>query len=161
MQGIFLHILADTLGSAGVIVSTLLIRYTGWTGFDPLASIFIAVLIFLSVIPLLKGAFVELLLDVDDGTQYALRSALGDVSVMTGVGAVEGIRFWKCPSQNTGDDDRCRGLLTVVASIDGDIEDVRRRVRNLLLNQVSKLDDVIVQVTRTAGTASPVKQASS
>ncbi|KAJ2539267.1 hypothetical protein EV175_006365, partial [Coemansia sp. RSA 1933] len=52
MQGVFLHVLADTLGSVGVIISTLLIRQFGWTGFDPLASIAIAVLIFASVVPL-------------------------------------------------------------------------------------------------------------
>ncbi|KAJ1922553.1 hypothetical protein IWQ60_006452 [Tieghemiomyces parasiticus] len=62
MQGVFLHILADTLGSVGVIVSTLLIRYFHWPGFDPLASIFIAVLIFLSVIPLVRHAAYQLLL---------------------------------------------------------------------------------------------------
>ncbi|KAI9293760.1 cation efflux protein [Neoconidiobolus thromboides FSU 785] len=62
MQGVFLHILADTLGSVGVIISTLLIQYFGWTGFDPLASIFIAVLIFFSVLPLIQSSFSILLL---------------------------------------------------------------------------------------------------
>lgn len=42
----------DTLGSVGVIISTLLIQYYGWTGFDPIASLFIAVLIVASVVPL-------------------------------------------------------------------------------------------------------------
>ena len=41
----FLHILADTLGSIGVIVSSLLIRYHGWMVADPICSMLIAGLI--------------------------------------------------------------------------------------------------------------------
>merc|ERR1719322_724160 len=52
----FLHILADTLGSAGVIVSTLLMHYFGWMIADPICSIMIGVLISLSVWPLLKSS---------------------------------------------------------------------------------------------------------
>jgi zinc transporter 5/7 len=47
-----------------VIVSTLLIQYYGWTGFDPIASIFIAVLIAASVIPLVIDTGKVLALDV-------------------------------------------------------------------------------------------------
>lgn len=66
MKGIFLHILADTLGSAGVIVSTILIKLTGWTVFDPLASMFIASLILVSSIPLLKSSMNGILFKLDD-----------------------------------------------------------------------------------------------
>ncbi|CAE7224629.1 unnamed protein product, partial [Rhizoctonia solani] len=52
MRGVFLHVMADTLGSVGVIISTLLIQWYGWTGFDPIASLFIAILIAASVVPL-------------------------------------------------------------------------------------------------------------
>jgi zinc transporter 5/7 len=55
-QGIFLHILADTLGSIGVIISSLLIRFFGWHIADPICSIIIALLISLSVIPLLSDS---------------------------------------------------------------------------------------------------------
>ena len=51
--GVFLHILADTLGSVGVIISTLLIWIFQVTIFDSIFSIGIAVLILLSVFPLL------------------------------------------------------------------------------------------------------------
>lgn len=37
-QGIFLHILADTLGSVGVIISSLLIRFFGWNIADPVTK---------------------------------------------------------------------------------------------------------------------------
>ena len=55
-QGIFLHILADTMGSVGVIISSLLIRYFDWHIADPICSLIIAILIVLSVIPLLTDS---------------------------------------------------------------------------------------------------------
>ena len=45
----FLHILADTLGSVGVIVSAILMQMFGWMIADPVCSIFIALLIAMSV----------------------------------------------------------------------------------------------------------------
>ncbi|KAJ9090075.1 hypothetical protein DSO57_1006468 [Entomophthora muscae] len=75
MEGVFLHIMADTLGSVGVIISTLLIKYFGWTGFDPLASIFIAVLIFFSVLPLIKSSYAILMLYVPPNVSDSLRQA--------------------------------------------------------------------------------------
>ena len=49
MQGVFLHILADALGSVGVIISAVLMHMFGWMIADPICSIFIAVMIALSV----------------------------------------------------------------------------------------------------------------
>lgn len=43
--GVFLHILADTLGSVGVIISSALIHQYGWMISDPICSIIIATLI--------------------------------------------------------------------------------------------------------------------
>ena len=37
-RAMFLHVLADALGSVGVIVSTLLVEWYGWTWADPLAA---------------------------------------------------------------------------------------------------------------------------
>jgi Co/Zn/Cd efflux system component len=45
ISGVFLHILADTLGSVGVIISSGLIHQFGWMAADPICSLFIAVLI--------------------------------------------------------------------------------------------------------------------
>lgn len=142
MEGIFLHILADTLGSAGVIVSTILIRYFGWTGFDPLASIFIAVLIFLSVIPLLKSSFSDLLLTLQNDQEYTLREVLGEVSLISGVSGIPFIRFWVDGQR------KMHGILTIRAGIDGDTDVVRQKVKRRLHEGVPELVDVVVQVDR-------------
>lgn len=50
----YLHVLADTMGSVGVIISSLLIDQFGILIADPICSVFISVMILLSVVPLLK-----------------------------------------------------------------------------------------------------------
>ncbi|KAK6011725.1 cation efflux family protein, partial [Ostertagia ostertagi] len=61
MEGVFLHVLADTLGSVFVIISTLLIQWFGWTWVDPLCSLILSVLILGSVYPLLTSSVNTLL----------------------------------------------------------------------------------------------------
>lgn len=78
-SGVFLHVLADTLGSVGVIVSTTFIQQFGWLIADPLCSLFIATLIFLSVIPLLKDACQVLLLRIPPEQEKDLHAALEKV----------------------------------------------------------------------------------
>jgi len=59
MHAVFLHVMGDTLGSVAVIVSSLVIRYTNWpnrTIIDPICSLVISVIIFLTSIPVVKGA---------------------------------------------------------------------------------------------------------
>jgi zinc transporter 5/7 len=75
----FLHVLADTLGSVGVIISTLSIRYFGWTWADPLCSIFIAVLITASSWPLLKETGEILLQRAPRDLDLVLPSAIREV----------------------------------------------------------------------------------
>lgn len=77
--GVFLHVLADTLGSVGVIISTILIRQFGWLIADPICSLFIATLIFLSVIPLIKDACEVLLLRTPPQHEKELNFALEKV----------------------------------------------------------------------------------
>lgn len=71
--------LADTLGSVGVIISTIFIQQFGWLIADPLCSLFIATLIFLSVIPLLKDACQVLLLRIPPEQEKDLHAALEKV----------------------------------------------------------------------------------
>ncbi|PLW50557.1 hypothetical protein PCASD_01497 [Puccinia coronata f. sp. avenae] len=94
MKGVFLHVMADTLGSVGVIISTLLIERYGWTGFDPIASIFIAVLIFASVVPLVQDSAKILMLCLDDEQETQVRKALGKLSTIEGLSSYSAPRFW-------------------------------------------------------------------
>lgn len=61
MRGVFLHILADTLGSVGVIISAGLMWAFEWYIADPICSICIALLICLSVLDLIRGLYLIVL----------------------------------------------------------------------------------------------------
>ena len=78
MQGVFLHVVADTMGSVGVIISTILIEQFGWFIADPICSLFIAILILISVIPLLKDSAELLLLATPN--HRAIQTTLDKVS---------------------------------------------------------------------------------
>ncbi|XP_062410579.1 proton-coupled zinc antiporter SLC30A5 [Sardina pilchardus] len=95
MRGVFLHVLADTLGSVGVIISTVLIRQFGWLIADPICSLFIATLIFLSVIPLLKDACEVLLLRTPPEHEKDLNMALEKIQKIEGVLSFRDAHFWR------------------------------------------------------------------
>ena len=56
VRGAFLHMVADTLVSVGVVVSGIIIATTGWTIVDPIVSLIIAAVILVSTWNLLSGS---------------------------------------------------------------------------------------------------------
>ncbi len=161
MHGIFLHILADTLGSVAVVISTILVHFYGWSGFDPLASFFIAIMIFASAVPLVVSSAKTLLLTVPADLEYSLRDTLAGVSGLRGVVAYAGPRFWVEDSgvphegedghghghdgAGNGGEARVLGVMRVVASRAAELEDVRERTVQFLNTRGM---DVVVQVER-------------
>lgn len=141
MYGIYLHILADTLGSVAVVVSTLAVHYFGWSGFDPLASCVIAILIFASAIPLVHSSATTLLLTIPEETEFDLREALAGVSKLRGVTGYAAPKFWL----EGGEERRVLGVIHVHATKLADLEDVKERTVEYLKG---KNMDVTVQVER-------------
>lgn len=152
MRGIYLHILADTLGSGAVIVSTVLTHFIPWAGWDPLASFLIAVLIMASAMPLITSSARRLLLTVPDDVEYSLRDTLSGVAGLRGVASYSVPKFW-VDDRNSGDDapgGRLLGVMHVVAVRGADMEDIRERVRGYLSG---KGIDMTLQVEREGDTA--------
>ena len=56
VRGAFLHMAADTLVSVGVVISGIVIAYTGWTIIDPIVSLIIAAVILFSTWELLSDS---------------------------------------------------------------------------------------------------------
>lgn len=94
MKGVFLHILADTLGSVGVIVSAVLMQMFGWMIADPICSMFIAILIALSVLALLKDSVVILMQRQPYGLDNVLPQCYQKVVSLQGVYSVQEPHFW-------------------------------------------------------------------
>jgi zinc transporter 5/7 len=109
MHGIFLHILADTLGSVAVVISTILVHYSGWSGYDPLASCFIAILIFASAVPLVTSTAKSLLLTLPADTEYNVRETLAGVSTLRGVVSYTVPKFWLDDTGTTSDHSHSHG----------------------------------------------------
>ncbi len=141
MHGIYLHILADTLGSVAVVISTLLIHFYGWSGFDPLASCLIAILIFASAIPLVTSSAKTLLLTIPEDTEFDLREALAGISGLRGVVGYAVPKFWL----EEGDERKVLGVIHVVAAKGADMEDVKERALTFFRGRKM---DVLVQVER-------------
>ncbi|KAL8718925.1 MAG: hypothetical protein Q9225_004007 [Loekoesia sp. 1 TL-2023] len=141
MQGIYLHVLADTLGSVAVVISTLLIHFYGWSGFDPLASCLIAILIFASAVPLVKSTAKKLLLTIPEDVEFDLREALAGVSALKGVIGYAAPKFWL----DEGEERKVIGVIHITAAKGVDMEDLKNRAVAFLR---SKNMNVIVQVER-------------
>ena len=94
MQGAFLHILADTLGSVGVIISTILMEQFGWQRADPIASIFIAIMTLISVKPLLTETTQTLLQRSPPELDAKLPIAYHQCATLPGVERLEEAHAW-------------------------------------------------------------------
>ena len=70
VRGAFLHMVADTLVSVGVVVSGVLISFTGWYVIDPIVSIIIAIVILISTWELLTGSLRLLVDGIPEGVDW-------------------------------------------------------------------------------------------
>lgn len=61
MRGVWLHLLADTMGSVFVVLSTSLHIWFDNLLFDPIFSIGLSILIFLTAVPLIRDCFAKLM----------------------------------------------------------------------------------------------------
>lgn len=86
VRGAFLHMAADTLVSAGVVVSGLIITFTGWSVVDPIVSLAIAAAILVSTWRLLSESLRLTL----DGTPRGIDPD-GVVAAMEGCAHVENV----------------------------------------------------------------------
>ncbi|KZT27795.1 cation efflux protein [Neolentinus lepideus HHB14362 ss-1] len=148
MRGVFLHVMADTLGSVGVIISTLLIQWYGWTGFDPIASLFIAVMIAASVVPLVIDTGKILCLDLSD-QEATIHRALLELDSLEGVASYKLPRFWPKDSSSVIGS-ICIQINTVwlhsESSDASEIDRVVERVDSLLRSRISGLEELTIQV---------------
>ncbi|KAL0235001.1 hypothetical protein GEMRC1_001583 [Eukaryota sp. GEM-RC1] len=93
MKGVFLHVLADTLGSVGVVIACVTVMKKGWMMADPLVSLGISFLISSSAIPLLKSSSKSLLLINPESVERS--SVERAINTVHDVVQVVDLRFWE------------------------------------------------------------------
>lgn len=99
VKGAYLHMAADTLVSVGVLVSGVIIRYTGWYAMDALIGIGIAIIIVYSTWGLLRDSFRLSLDGVPSGIRY---EHIGEViSSVPGVKSCHHLHIWALSTTET------------------------------------------------------------
>ncbi|MEX2197542.1 MAG: cation diffusion facilitator family transporter [Burkholderiales bacterium] len=87
-----LHVMGDTLGSVAALVSGAVIFTTGWTPIDPLASLFICVLIAITSLRLLREALHALMEGVP--LRLSTESVGRTMAAHEGVASVHDLHIW-------------------------------------------------------------------
>lgn len=126
MEGIFLHVLADTMGSVGVVISTLLIKYKGWLAADPACSIFISIMIISSVIPLLRNSAEILLQRVPRAHEQDLKEAMNHIMEIRGVHGIQNLHIWSFTNTDVV------GTLRLHVSTESDKASIKAKVEHIL-----------------------------
>jgi len=98
VKGAYLEVWADMLGSVGVIVAALAIRFTGWSWIDPAVAVAIGLWVLPRTWTLLRDTTNILLQGVPRGLSLPdLRAAIADVP---GVGGVHDLHVWSLSSND-------------------------------------------------------------
>lgn len=129
VKGAFLHLLVDALVSLGVVVSGLVIHYTGWNLIDPVVSILIALIIIVTTRALLIESLRLVMDAVPENIKYEkVRKAMLEVE---GVKEVHHIHIWALSSTINA--------LTVHISIENCTTDhwrmIKKEIKHELLHQ--------------------------
>jgi cobalt-zinc-cadmium efflux system protein len=96
VRGAWLHVIGDTLGSVGVIIAALGLRWWNLTWIDPLASVLISVLIVVSAMSLMREAIDILMEKAPESVEVAeVRRCL---LALPGVRDVHCLHVWRIAS---------------------------------------------------------------
>ena len=123
-RGAFLHMLADTLVSIGVVVSGIVIHYTGWTVIDPIIGLVIAVVILVSTWDLLSESLRMSTDAVPEG--YDVDDITKKIESQEGVLNVHHLHIWAISTTETAL--TCHIVIPDAAML----EEVTDRVKALL-----------------------------
>lgn len=124
IKGAYLHMAADTLVSAGVLVSGIIIRYTGWNIIDPIIGLIVAIVILISTWNLLHDSLRLSL----DGVPRNIdpQNVIETITAATGVKSVHHLHIWAISTTQTA--------LTahLVIEQNADEENVKKEVKTSL-----------------------------
>lgn len=96
VQSAFLHVLGDAISSIGVIIAAIIIRFTAIEWIDPLISIMIGVIIFVSAFRVLRSALHILLEGVPEG--LSIKEINARMSTIEAVKKVHDLHVWNLGS---------------------------------------------------------------
>lgn len=95
MYGVFLHVLADTLGSVGVIFSSILVKYYEMYVADPICSFIISLMILASSIPFIQMTSSNLILKTPPSIKKKRTKAIEKIKSIEGVKECKELLIWE------------------------------------------------------------------
>lgn len=125
VKGAFLHMAMDALVSVGVVISGVVIKYTGCTVIDPIIGLVIAAVIFISTWNLLKESLrlsldaVPESIDIDEIEK--------EISAVPGVTSIHHLHIWALGTS--------KNAITVHVSVSDIVnsEEIKKNIRILLV----------------------------
>ena len=124
VKGAYLEVWADMIGSIGVILGALAIKFTGWTWVDPVVAVAIGLWVLPRTWILLRDTTNVLLEGVPRGLQLA--QVRGEIGSLAGVTGLHDLHIWS----TSNDDVSCTVHVTLGSGADANT--VRQSVSALL-----------------------------
>lgn len=145
VEGAFQHVMADLMGSVGVIISAIVIMTTGWDLIDPILSVLIALLILWGSRHLMATVTNVLL----EGTPQHIDAykLCNDIEEVEGVTLIHDVHVWTITSGS----EAFTAHVLVDPSYEGGRDVVRTRIQDIAHNQYG-IGHVTVQLENTAST---------
>jgi cobalt-zinc-cadmium efflux system protein len=98
IRGAYLHVLSDLLGSVGTVTAALLVRYFGWLAADPIASVFVTLLIVRAAWRLVRES-VDVLLE-STPAHISLGAVRAQLEAIPGIESVHDLHVWTVTSNH-------------------------------------------------------------
>ncbi|MBM3927962.1 MAG: cation transporter [Sphingomonadales bacterium] len=124
VKGAYLEVWADMVGSIGVILGALAIKFTGWTWIDPIVAVAIGLWVLPRTWILLRDTTNVLLEGVPSG--LALKDVRAAIAAVPGVAGLHDLHVWSM----SNDDVSCTMHVILVDGADAD--EVRRAVTSIV-----------------------------
>ena len=145
VEGAFQHVLADLMGSVGVIISAILIMAFDWTLADPILSVLIALLILWSSRKLM---FTETNVLLEGAPKHIDAYKLcHDIEDVEGVTLIHDVHIWTITSGS----EAFTAHVLVDPSYEGGNELLRTKIQDIAHNQYG-IGHVTIQLEHTAST---------
>jgi cobalt-zinc-cadmium efflux system protein len=98
IRGAYLHVLSDLLGSVGTVTAALLVRSFGWLVADPIASVFVTLLIVRAAWRLVRES-VDVLLE-STPAHISLGAVRAQLEAIPGIESVHDLHVWTVTSNH-------------------------------------------------------------
>jgi len=135
VQSAFLHVLGDAISSVGVIIAAIIIHFTKIEWIDPLISILIGVIIFISAFRVLRSALHILIEGVPEG--LSIKEINSRMSEVEAVKTVHDLHVW-----NLGSDEVSLSAHVV-------LEDAQEDQQPAIMDQLKQLLDEEFHIQHT------------